>query len=685
MLTCVFAKLLLESAAVLFQSYISTPLVYMSRSKKARVDAISSFRDFGVTDAVLAKILSAVKRRPEILDAVVPSRIRFDIAEGLNEQFRQASVLVKLPLLSGGTFDWEVLCPRKALALAVDANKSFRSFFEAALRKRGTAAPVWHVILYHDELTPGNVLRPDNKRKVTAFYFSFAELEEGLFNENAWLCCAVLRHTVIQTVQGGMPFVAKQLVKLFVSGESCFSSVGVLLRLATPIILRAEVSNILGDEAALKQTFGVKGASGLKPCMLCKNCCMKGSELARLDKAGYLQEITCTDIDKFDLASNDNVWECTDHLLLQQLTLRKGQMDNLEKAAGMNANEHGILADVQLRSFLRPVSVFTYDPMHVLFSHGTASLELSCFLNAMAGIGITFEHLRNFCKADWKYNKSEACKNPADVFSQNRENTTSDSFKGMASEVLSVFPLVRQFAENLLLQNQLAAEMVSFRAMHDVVICIQSLKKQGVTAAKCSALASNIQKHMVAFIASYGEDMIRPKHHFGLHLAAQVARDQRVLDTFALERKHRGIKRYATECDNTSIMERSILMRVLDDHLKAHLRTDGLIGETADSKELAATIAAVSATFADKVMYKGATVSVGDVLIAHGEAIIVLAALLADSALQLLVRRCTFIRTEGYGKLWMPCRATALFSLGTGFHQVSYWTFHASGELLTLS
>ena len=82
-----------------------------------------------------------------------------------------------------------------------------------------------------------------------------------------------------------------------------------------------------------------------------------------------------------------------------------------------------------------------------MYSHGAASVELSNFLTALAGIGIKFEHLRTFCKANWKSCRTIKLKSPADVFSQSRENSTSDTFKGMASEVLAVFPLVRQFAE----------------------------------------------------------------------------------------------------------------------------------------------------------------------------------------------------------------------------------------------
>ena len=663
----------------------------MRPTKKARSDALTSFRTLGVSDATLSKILVAVKKNPAILESVLPSSVRSDISSGLSEQLCRASMVVKLPLIGGATFDWDVLSPQKALILTMDTNKQYRRLMIDSLQKYAQSSPsragspIWNIIIYHDEITPGNVLRPDNKRKVTACYFSFREFQEHLTNENAWICFAVLRHTVIQTVTGGMAHVAWQLMKMFVDCERCFFSVGVILSLGRPLILRATISNILGDESALKQTFGIKGASGLKPCMLCKNICMRGSSLAEHDQTGYLQEISCSDCSKFDLASNEDVWTCADYLLAQQRQLRKVQMEDLQTAAGMNAIQNGLLADIQLRAHVRPISIFTYDAMHCLYSHGTASVELSHFLGRLAGIGIKFEQLRLFCKADWKMAKTMASKNPADVFSQNRENSTSDSFKGMASETLSVFPLLRHFAEMCIHPTgQLTAELVSFRAIHDVINLVQSLKKEGVTESKCSSLAVAVKKHFDAFVSCYGADSLKPKHHYCLHLADQARRDKQILDTFALERKHRGIKRYATECDNTAVLEKSITMRALDDHLKSSWEFDGLVGARAEYDDLASALNATVVHVAEKANFRTLTISENDVLIAGGEALIVLAACAADEKLLLVVRTCKFVKKEGYGDVWAPSSNVAVFSPDHGFHQVAYWTFRASGTLLTL-
>ena len=220
--------------------------------------------------------------------------------------------------------------------------------------------------------------------------------------------------------------------------------------------------------------------------------------------------------------------------------------------------------------------------------------------------------------------------------------------------------------------------------MHDVINIMQGLKKEGVTNSKCDLLDHAVQKHLTLYISCYGQEMLKPKHHYCLHLAAQARRDNYVLDTFALERKHRMIKKYATECDNTATLEKSILMRALDDHLKSSWNFDGLLGPRSKCDELAAALNASSVDVAEKACYRTATLSVDDVLIVNNEALIVLAACVADAKLLLLVRTCAFVRREGYGEVWHPSKNVASFNPENGFHQVAYWTFHPTGELLTL-
>jgi len=51
----------------------------------------------------------------------------------------------------------------------------------------------WHLIMYADGITPGNVLAPENRRKSIVWYVSFLEFGAKLAYEEAWMTVAVAR------------------------------------------------------------------------------------------------------------------------------------------------------------------------------------------------------------------------------------------------------------------------------------------------------------------------------------------------------------------------------------------------------------------------------------------------------------------------------------------------------------
>ena len=80
--------------------------------------------------------------------------------------FQKVRLDIKLPMSDGKEFTWSVCnVPRLVEYFAAEAS-TFR-----VLMERGIAASHGEPlrgILYLDEVTPGNVLRPDNKRKFWA-------------------------------------------------------------------------------------------------------------------------------------------------------------------------------------------------------------------------------------------------------------------------------------------------------------------------------------------------------------------------------------------------------------------------------------------------------------------------------------------------------------------------------------
>ena len=106
----------------------------------------------------------------------------------------------------------------------------------------------------------------------------------------------------------------RDLLRAAFLGEETFES-GVLVHLGGPRLFFARLGNIIADESALKMAFDAKGASGLRCCPGCNNVMLRGSDLAERDRSGYLVELTCADLTKFDWSSDEDIVESIDLLL----------------------------------------------------------------------------------------------------------------------------------------------------------------------------------------------------------------------------------------------------------------------------------------------------------------------------------------------------------------------------------
>ena len=64
--------------------------------------------------------------------------------------------------------------------------------------KHPTEDDPWSLILYTDEVTPGNALATQTSRKVYAIYYSFKEMgAAALACEDVWFCLATIRSTLV--------------------------------------------------------------------------------------------------------------------------------------------------------------------------------------------------------------------------------------------------------------------------------------------------------------------------------------------------------------------------------------------------------------------------------------------------------------------------------------------------------
>jgi hypothetical protein len=608
----------------------------MPASKKARF----SFDQRGVSDAALSRVLHQLKRDPTFLEELpnTQSAIRDNIGNRIREDFDGVCVVSKLHGESSKTFVWKRCCPMKLL-LRYSTSPSFSEVLFDRLQRYPLP---WTAVVYHDEVTPGNALRPANGRKFHAFYLSFLELGLHLRQETSWLPFAMIRSSIVKQVIGGISSVVASLLKESFDcpgGYRCELNV-----MGRQCLMTAVFGRFLFDESALKSTYNSKGASGLRPCFLCKNVLMKKHSTLDHDVQNYFVDICCGDTSVFDAASDFDVWAQFDSLKNQRGTLRKGKWKDLQKAAGLSLNENGVLRE-DMRSIVFPISCCTYDSMHTYFQHGVASVEVHLYLSEVSKKGIRFSHIREFA-ALWERASSKGTA-LGEILSDVREKLTDDNFKGMAGELLSILPVVMAFHESITSKSAFAPQLKlagdSLAALFLVVGQLQRLKTLEPVPEGAALELKQLQlDHLAKHKLCYGDSHILPKHHFSLHLEQQLRRDKILIDTFVHERRHKLLKRAGNDACLGSGFEAAVLAHAVQNDLwqleNKHEERNKLLGKTAEWFEVAALLQAESVLVAERMLLDGAVTKIDDIVCVHQDAALILA------CLQAFVLCCTLNR-----------------------------------------
>ena len=663
-------------------------------SKRRRdEDKLLTLQCPGIPSNAVNSILQKIRSSPDIVETCGA-----DVSQQLNRrsllQFAKFSRTLKLQQLDNQTFDWQICDLQKLIPAFVQRSTSYGNAVSAALDT--TSDQCLNAVVYHDEISSGTPLRPCNRRKFMLIYLSFMEFRHLLRDEHHWLIVGSLRHEVITNIQGGLSNVMQVLFRHIFLGDHGLHSRGIVLHVnGVAKLMFCKFGLLLADEAALKSTFDFKGAAGIRPCVFCSNVISKSSNLKEHDATKQLVTICEPSLAKCVRQSSQDVWRSHDKL--QQLhesgSCTKSNLDKFEKACGLTYNQWGVLSCRELRNEVLPVEMSCYESMHTYFSQGTAAHELHLFLSQCKKIlNVTFDSVARFCSASWLQPASRGPVAVANMFSSAREAATHDHFKGTAGEVLSAFSLIRQFAEDVvapLSQNEplMLNSLRSFRSMSNVITLLVRLKnKSQITNDDTNQLRQLQEVHMLAFLASYGESEIKPKHHFCLHIPDQLDKFGFLYDVWTLERKHIVAKRIGDTIMNLTSYEKSVTARLLNAHFQNAPLTfaDRLLGKVESTDMLSSTFGA--AMFSKSMNIGGFTVSANDIIFSQGLAFKVCGCVQNAAAnLAFLVHCYTHIGARGHGQLWKLTDTTVRVLEPTDFIPAEYWTYLRDDSLLTLN
>ena len=514
----------------------------------------------------------------------------------------------------GGQFDWDIVSFPKLLKHMVAESCAFCSLLRQLYQRSPcTASSPYHLVVYGDEAVPGNVLRLDNKRKMSCLYFAIQELgPDYLKHECLWMPIAVLRSSVSKQVSGGISACLKSLFRhLFL--QCRIAEDGIVVDLGIPETRHARLFFALGslvaDGDALRAIFLAKGAAGNLPCLACKNV------LTRRVDSEYLVHISEPDTRRFDLASNEDIWEKVDRLAEAKEGLTRASFDDLQMAYGLNYSADGLLEDRELRPYFKPRDALTYDAMHILLSNGMVQTELGLVFTAFKAAGVQWDALRRYADAGWQtcsvFGGSGKMRG---AFSPAREaaHSSDEAFKATASEALLCLPVVVHFALAVVRPLHIVDDVkIQSLAALGVLVSLVLKGKRGASAG--SDVAHAAREHGRIFNAAY-PDGVKPKHHWVHHLPHQLDRDAFIIDAFVGERKNGVVKSLAAEVHYTGRFERSVLARTVAANGEALKRPGAFCNQLLAATDGADVLGVADSSIARSMQWNGTRINKGDIV-----------------------------------------------------------------------
>jgi hypothetical protein len=144
---------------------------------------------------------------------------------------------------------------------------------------------------------------------------------------------------------------------------------------------KAKLAANIVDMKAHQRGLDVKGSSGWKCCIKCKN--VLNVDATRIDHHDWLKHHSMARLRDCDTLRDEDYWLMSDILEKAHSQLPPSKFADLEKLFGLNYNPHGVLQDKHLRSEFLPVSHTMEDWAHCAFASG----------------GFAQYHLQGFCLA----------------------------------------------------------------------------------------------------------------------------------------------------------------------------------------------------------------------------------------------------------------------------------------------
>ena len=188
------------------------------------------------------------------------SRLRAAAKNHANQDTPYGPVVQHMPLPLEKLQKWDNTHPLALLCYLSTLSTAFGDLMHAVY----TRGKPFNLIIYIDEIAPGNPLRPEKSRTLQAIYWALLEWPAWLLQRTAaWPVFGTIRSKLVVDLPGGVTNLMKRILCVFFATNGPSFAKGVqIVRAREDLLITARFAGLLADDKAHTELLNSKGASG---------------------------------------------------------------------------------------------------------------------------------------------------------------------------------------------------------------------------------------------------------------------------------------------------------------------------------------------------------------------------------------------------------------------------------------
>lgn len=392
----------------------------------------------------------------------------------------------------------------------------------------------WNILLYCDEVQPGQTLGIHGGRKCWMIYLGILEFGVvALSQELSWMPICAVPTNVVAGIEAGISQVFVKVLEQIFSNPLCHVGSGLRLKgeaTGDACTLYLQLGGLIQDGQAQRQVFNTKGDSGSRLCMMCCNLYSERSAICGDDNV-----LTCKLMGGKELvqSSDEDIKQSIRKLVEQKSMLNKSEFKLWQQSCGFTYEPYGLLFSTSVSGLVKPVSHYIHDWMHCIAVNGVFHTVFYHWLEAVSHFQDAYSFLHEYLQS-WYLPRGKNA-NLHRLFNDKRKvsNLAGSTFKCSASEVLGLLPILCFYTQQVLLPSGICCnecKVVTQAALEEAVAAFYSTVRQ-----------------------AKWEHISHSKFHWLQHLGAEMARlNNRLPSCWCHESKRKHAKQFAEYIQNTT-------------------------------------------------------------------------------------------------------------------------------------